>query len=764
MRGLALSLGLVLWASAACSQTVEVRGGEHDTFTRLVFRLPERQPYRVERSDDEARLVLESSGLEYETASVFQRVPRTRLMDISASEDGSIVRLALSCGCETRSFWYGDASLVIDIMDPEDQVAAARSDRSESRDAPRPDADEDRKLPETLAGLRYATNGSTAADLVAQAMSAEGAAGSGTQKHKDDPQTLPTVMRINPMDREALAQAIGRAMDHGLVSPAEPGGPSSAGEIIPDAPSVPANAETRPNPRANIHVRAQTAIERAFAPGGSESLYPATPGGCTPADALDMSGWSDGRPFHAQVGALRRAVMSELDTPEPGMSAALVKLYLYFGFGAEARHTLSELAPNLPETALLATLADIVEHGFTSMPSLLSGQLECAPATALWSALSYRHLPEDEPVDTEAILRGFNELPPQLRAHLGPQLAKRFLDAGYRSESDKVYRILSRSRDTLTPDARIVGADLTLADGEDAEAAQVLDELVAENTEPSGEALVRLISLRLSRGEALSYETAQLAGAYALEQRGVPESARYEHAHLSALAASGAYDEAFATFEKTLTDNEEQRAETLSTIAGLLAENASDFDFLKHALSGALDEKEALSAEVALKIAKRLMDLGFHDDAAEAAQAASKTRETTESRLLRADIAMRLGEPWRALEALEGLEGAEALALRARALGLAGEHDAAAALFDQVGLEADADREAWLGLDMDRLGRQEGTPIAEIARQRAAERTGNPVEGEKVLQRALGMADESAELRATLDALLEANPLPDAER
>ena len=72
-----LLLLLLLFAPPLAAQTVEVRSGEHDTFTRLVFYLPDGVTGSLESGGEDPVVRLSRAGLRFDTGGVFARIPRT---------------------------------------------------------------------------------------------------------------------------------------------------------------------------------------------------------------------------------------------------------------------------------------------------------------------------------------------------------------------------------------------------------------------------------------------------------------------------------------------------------------------------------------------------------------------------------------------------------------------------------------------------------------------------------------------------------------
>jgi len=83
-----------------------------------------------------------------------------------------------------------------------------------------------------------------------------------------------------------------------------------------------------------------------------------------PADGLfSIADWGEETGFSAQIGPARNALMDARDHLRPSAVETLAKLYLYFGFGAEALGVLRldpQVQSTLPE---LTALAHIFEHG-----------------------------------------------------------------------------------------------------------------------------------------------------------------------------------------------------------------------------------------------------------------------------------------------------------------------------------------------------------------------------------------------------------------
>ena len=744
-RGIIAAI-LGLWAGLAAAQTVEVRAGEHDGFTRLVFNLPLRVGYELTRTDGQAELRFERPGLRLDTSAVFERVPRTRLTGIAARPEQGVVLLSLACPCELETFWFAQSSLVVDIREATEPAQESAANEPDS---------EDRVL-DPLPAIKKRP--SAAADLVTVALDRRLAA-----PESEDLGAAAVLVE----SRDRLVKEFSRAASQGLLSPRRsmPGRQTPANSVpLPskDANNVPETLSPARDAGRNIQLHAETSVDRDMRAILTSGLGPMTTDSCLAPGLVDVASWGTEAPFSRQVAPLRAKLVGEFDTPDRATVTALARLYIYFGFGAETAQLLRQFPGAAADENLLRDLAAIVENGDSGPNSALAGQMDCAPMTTVWSALSYPALPTNVPLDDDALLRGFAGLPAHLRSHLGPILARRLLEAGYARESARVRRIVNRSETTRSPEARLLEAEVALSDGQAEAAERQLDTLVAGNDEPSAEALLKLIETRLKRDGGISYEMADLAGAYAVEYRRDTLGPELARAYLSALAASGAFDRAFAEMPEIVKAQPDMESDIRASFLSLLTARAGDFEFLRYALTQTA-EAGAIDPETANAAAGRLLSLGFLGGAGaflgmEATGPAGRARK-----LLRAEIALGRSRPREAEAELLGVTGEKARLLRARARSMAGEHDAAGALFAAAGRPEKARQEAWLGQDWETLANTADPAKAPIAALKLARQAQSAEPAEGSLARNTALIEDSNAVREAVGRLLEGHPPPPSE-
>lgn len=735
------------------AQTVQVRSGEHEAYSRLTMALPSRIPFQLEPGDRGVRILFENSGFTLDTSQIFARIPRDRLFDAEWDAKSRALELKFQCACEAKAFWHDRSMLVVDISnrrpDPESKLerpARPKAKTSVASDiAPWP-LDRERQ--------------SRAVDLMIGDMA------------RMPPSADTTVAEPSLSDeaRERLLQQVGRAASQGLLSPRleHPQSTTQTAEKPTDKPSDPI---TRPIPEPSsqdhINLKAQSSIDRDFLVSLEARHQSLAGAGCLANERIDVSSWGDERPFGAQISVLRLKLTGEFDAPDPDIAKKLAQLYLFFGFGVEARALLGFLPEDDPDLPILQDLSDISEDGYAMPGSILAGQMDCQSPGALWSALSYEELPTDRPIDPDAILRAFNALPSHLRALYGPILSKRFLRAGEVDVATKLMRILERNENTLTPQFGLVTAELHAAKGEKEAADTSLEAVVESNSEPSVEALVRLIDERFAAGEMISYEQAQLAGAYAYERQNHADGGIVAAAHIRALAASGALTEAFSEYEAAHSRLAPALSDELQSDLMLkLSEQPDDILFLQRAMPLDPVRLSNLKIEVSNALAHRLLGLGFADQASQMLEpdAPPNHRGVRERQLLRAETALAMGYPRMAIVELLDLTGEDANLLRAQAYSMAGEHKAAQYLFAGADRQVDARREAFLDANWEAAAAY-GDPVyadlAAVMRTADAQAQSRLDESQTVLARNRDLVDDSAGIRATLSNLLAATPRPD---
>ena len=708
-----LAAGLVLWlvvvARPVAAQTVPVRSGAHDGFDRLVLDMPGRRPWRVVHRADGASVIFDGAPLRFDLGAVFDRIGRQRLRAISAPGGGRRLDLGFACDCRIAPFWHAGDMLVIDIADAIADAASGppvrRTAAAPASPAARASA---RPRPLTLPGAADA-RGPRRLSPAGTALAArlDGRAGPRIE-------SLPDTGGAPPRDgldtmRAALGRQLGRAASQGLVSlAADRQGratpPPAAVPPVPQPPVPPSASPEVPPPDGSGHgprgpavpgLRITTSMDRDAI--GVPRAGPA-PGACPPGPHLDVPAWGGTRPFAFELGHLNGMLYGEFDTVREGVALRLARLYIHHGFGAEARQVLGWLDRDAPGVALAHDLSWLAEGAPTAAGTALAGALGCGEPAVLWAALAGPGLPGDAVFDHRALRRSFVALPAGLRRTLGPDLVQRLVAAGHRGTADAILRQLRGGDAPSDAETGMARAALAAETDDDAAAREALRAVTRTNAEQTGVALAETIERALARAAPVDFDDAQLAGALAFEHRGTPLGGRLAQGYVSALAASGAFDEAMSEFERLRPTLEgPDAARVASVLATYLAGQADDITFLRAMTSDRIAAPGALEGGAALGVARRLLALGFPAQAARhvaRAQGVWPGADAGARRMVRARIALAQARPAAALRELLGLDGEAAALLRAEAFAARGDHETARRLFTAGDASRRADRAA----------------------------------------------------------------------
>ncbi len=108
--GLVTLAGLPLQA-----ETIRIRAGEHDSFTRLVFEPAKKTGWQLGRVPGGYELRLKDEALSFDTSAIFDRVPRRRLAGAQSTGVAGILALAVTCDCHATAFDTKNGQIVVDV-------------------------------------------------------------------------------------------------------------------------------------------------------------------------------------------------------------------------------------------------------------------------------------------------------------------------------------------------------------------------------------------------------------------------------------------------------------------------------------------------------------------------------------------------------------------------------------------------------------------------------------------------------------------------
>ncbi|MBV1927602.1 MAG: hypothetical protein KUG62_10620, partial [Rhodobacteraceae bacterium] len=111
-------------ANPLFARIIEVRSGEHDTFSRIVLNIPAGTEWILKQVEKQAELSLQLPDIQFDTSQVFSRIPRDRILGLSQLQSGKALRINMGCLCKAVGFMQDGTLLVIDIQDPKTPISS----------------------------------------------------------------------------------------------------------------------------------------------------------------------------------------------------------------------------------------------------------------------------------------------------------------------------------------------------------------------------------------------------------------------------------------------------------------------------------------------------------------------------------------------------------------------------------------------------------------------------------------------------------------
>lgn len=647
----------LLLPAPSYAEPIRIRSGEHDTFSRLVFQIQEGSEWTVSEQESGFEIQISGSDDGYNTAGVLDRLPRQRLRALQQQNDGSLL-IAKHCNCSVRSFLWRPDRLVVDIIDEEVvQTATATVDASEV-------------MFQSDAMLRFPENDVPSIHVLTseENSSPSPVPSGGSQLQPYQPYEVASQDALDDAEN-ALLQAITRAATRGILKPAinEIAEEETRNEVTSQVEPLDASADFMSTPGVGVEV-----ADDVFVSELNERILTALDRHCLPDSDFNISAWADERPFHDQVSELSSDWVGEFGEVSPGARDKVVQVYLYFGFGAEGRMLL-DLSDGVTQSRRvlfeLGALIDGMDEDF----AFLKTQIGCNSSAAIWSFLAQSR-PTSQTIRNR-IISDFLLFPRHLQAHLAPRLADRFLEQSDQEAARQIMVAGERAQRGRHQDLQVAQATLLESEGDRGEALRILAGEVEETAQLDPNTLARLLRLSWAEGKQISEEYLVLADALRHEYRDVPVAEELALWELRGWLSRLEFDRALALIDEL---NVEDRASETDRIYVSLAENAPDDVFLHYAF---MDIPSNLSGQTGNSIARRLMDKGFFDRAHEVLLPATRQEAAGERRLLRAEVAIALGDPSAALDILQGITSEPAAELRSKAyLALENHREALAAL------------------------------------------------------------------------------------
>ncbi|SOC06838.1 hypothetical protein [Rhodobacter maris] len=718
MRLLALFLaGLLALASPGVAQQIDVRSGEHDGFSRLVFMFPPGTGWRTERVEGGYRLETETPR-RFDLANVFRLIPKDRIRAVSADLDERSVFIETGPEVHLESFQLPIGAVVIDIADGADTTPIAAAGM---QPGPVPPARSYRPEPnQGYLDLYWAGRPAAPQPGPPPGDAGEGITAEVAPKPAPPPEPSPEFTRLVAPDPRinaaelALIDQLGRAASQGLITMQMPAdapaheathdGPAPTAELAAEhAPDTSHAAATQGgdatgHPSAapkeeGLALQSETVIDRDMAALFDASRLTELGHSCPSDRGYDLQSWLSEAPPAQQISEARRDLLEEFDKPRAESLEHLAQIYIALGFGAEAHALYPAFGLDTPPR--IAALADLVEGNRPPPRPEFGAQISCNGKAALWALLALPEPPAKAMVNFGAVVRAYAALPGDIRNLIGPQLSARLIEVGAPDVAATVRSMLARAPVNTATALDVIDAQIDLSAGKVATATERLDRVAKSGNETAAEALALSIETKLSEGVAIAQADVENASALALQLRGSPLGAQLTRAAILGEGSTGQFDAAFHALELWDTPEEDAvRERTRNDLVAMQAKLPDDKRFIetffRHRNAWS---PEQIAPEVQVALADRLARIGFWISARTVI--APETRGTPGGRLALARAALAGHDAAAAYSHLIGLDGENAAQLRGEALSLLGRHDSAEQAFAEAGDTTSQTEAAW---------------------------------------------------------------------
>ncbi|MCB1354243.1 MAG: hypothetical protein KDK03_16060 [Rhodobacteraceae bacterium] len=710
----ALPLGLALMIGAAPAFGAEggaIRSGEHGGFSRLVMQVEPQTEWSLETGPGRAVVTFPGKPLTFTTAGVFDKIPRTRITSVRSeiTPAGTRITVELDCECRVSTSFVGAQYLALDIADRDAAPAEVTPTQAEAEDPAAREARESALVYNAEENLLRQIERAAEQGLVtlppakdAPAETAEGPPPTSlSEAYPEFAETTPPALPDAPEESEPPALP--------LAMPPQPRSGDGLEGLF-----------------ASDQIQATTVFDRYSARATDRLTQPVLPPDCVPDYRLDIGYWSTTKPLFDQVPELRQRLYGEFDQVNPVAVVELAKLYIRYGFGAEAETLLTDFDVETPDKRLLIDLARVVDGRAVTPFGPLSRDTICPGRHGMWLAVAGATPAFRDADHFATVQEAFADLPPDLRMLIGPHLIGNLLDAGRPHEAQLIFDTLSRVGDPPSAELVLVTARLKAAEGEPVPAIRIMSGLVEHSAPNAIEALERMVEIALVENFAIPDRTVTDLRSAALENRRTPDEAPLRALLARALAARGNLGEAVEEIRDAKADTDADAfldSVAVHVLASADPQRVGPATYARIILaSGDLISEMPENDAAREEIASRLLELGLAK-AAQSIVIPAAGRDAA-GRLLLARAYLTQGDAPMVRRVLKDMDGAEAADLRARSFFIEGDFTAAQAELDAAGLDAEAASLAWPSGDWPRAGEAVTDPERASMARYMATRTG----------------------------------------
>lgn len=626
----------IVFGGAAKAETVLVTSGEHDGFTRIVLKVSEALEWDLSVEGDVASILFERA-VSFDDSGVFNRISKDRVLstNVDAINGRPVFNISLSCDCKVTAERYLSEYIVVDISDPSGIQDAPVNIRHNSPQLGLPvDSDRILEMPDIISWASpqapqytetaHAVNFLQTGSIVAAGMTVFDSSDMlPFVAHADDGSGEGLVLKSETAEIEETVSAARTSLLEQLTLAAEQGFLEFTGLEVLDKeiPENDAPTEVGPAPVLKVEPPRDTrqwSLQTVF--DRDATLANSTGGelneNCPKVENVNVASWSDGGNFNAEISEIRRNLIGEFDAPNHDAILDLIRLYLRYGFGAEARMYLQEFVGTVPGHAILNDLAVIVDGQQIAPDGPLFAAVECGGLVSVWALVGMYPSVSGDIWDIETVVDAFADMPIDLREMLGARLMMSFLDRGFVDISARISDILARAPGDRGSRYELSLATVLQENENTEEAREILSDLTDRHDDVSAEALAVLVRSLLESDQDVSSKMQLDIGSAANEARGTELGTEFQRLQALIVAreqgGNTALEMISSEIQKTPSNSDVLRRTASELLKSMSPEHDAPLAYLQAIVNyqGYVDEGVAGDA-LRLEIGEELLDYGF---------------------------------------------------------------------------------------------------------------------------------------------------------
>lgn len=744
----------VFWCTASAAAPAALQIGQHQSYSRIVISNLKHEKWSHEQNDESHTIRFGAYASGFDLAGILAKKNHDRIRNIST--DNSSITFELNCDCTVDSFPVATEIFAIEIKDPDTLKFATQNH-------------EEMKYVETSNRLSFGKQENVAnstlvrfpvRNSVSFPKSYQNAPVNdniNASKIRPRKTTGATIVATPSQQPQMVNQDI-NLLQKRLA--AEFGLATTRGLLTREKMSKKENSSLNPSFTPNsLEELFRTELKKeglSVDKTGNTSLKQGETGlrtkseKCISNNRFQISSWADDRPFTQQIGTANAVLYNPLGEIDIAKAANLARLYIYFGFGAEARQLLemnSEIAQKWPE---LVEISYLLEGRSLKQEYSFSRPTHCKEQNAIWSALANSVNSSFIAEDEHEILSELSALPIHLRRLLAPRISNIFLKSGNKDAALAAMNTLKRAKYPLNNSSNFQEAVISI-DNNEIETAIEQFSKVESNSELAAEAFLETVKLKLSSGLEIDDATLNLLDSYAAEYEETDLGLKFQILGSHAIAAVGQYEKALARISTFPSDSQ---TNPLLIVYGIIVEEATDVSFLENAFDRVQKQELSQNTILSLKFAERLSDLGFPQESQKFLSAIDDAEASDKKLLLQAKNLVALEQYADAEFLLENSDGPNFYQIKEKIFEHLGKTELASEYHNRMLAEVQNTTNPDGRAPVTEQGEEISSRINDISVLTETNVAAIDVETPKMLARVSEMLDESQDSRTQLKQLI----------